>query len=164
VISITNPAHQKLLRHHAKSVTVSPVANLKQQPALALRPAALPTAVGTATICRCASWLAWASAASASMWRRSLLLRATRSACWRAGVKTCMLDRIEAEITGSKGFVCDVSESEQVHAAVASVTAELGPIDVLIVNTSAGAFKPFDSTTEADFELALKTERLPLCD
>jgi len=46
------------------------------------------------------------------------------------------LDRLESEITGSKGYICDVSVTDQVHSAMQAITGDLGPIDVLIVNTS----------------------------
>eukprot|EP00928_Gymnodinium_smaydae_P044122 TRINITY_DN29453_c0_g1_i2.p1 TRINITY_DN29453_c0_g1~~TRINITY_DN29453_c0_g1_i2.p1 ORF type:complete len:276 (-),score=50.67 TRINITY_DN29453_c0_g1_i2:144-857(-) len=67
------------------------------------------------------------------------------------------LDALEKEIPGSKGYVCDVSVTEQVQRTVESITADLGPIDVLIVNTSYGPFKPFAETTQEDFDLALRT-------
>jgi len=67
------------------------------------------------------------------------------------------LDRLEGEIPNSKGYVCDVSVCEQVHSVIANITSDLGPIDVLIVNTSAGSFKPFAETTQEDFELAMRT-------
>jgi len=67
------------------------------------------------------------------------------------------LDALEKDIPKSKGFVCDVSEVSQVHSTIAAVTAEFGPIDVLIVNTSGGGFKNFSETTQEDFDLAMKT-------
>jgi NAD(P)-dependent dehydrogenase (short-subunit alcohol dehydrogenase family) len=67
------------------------------------------------------------------------------------------LDALEKEIAGSKGYVCDVSIPDQVHSTVQAITADMGPIDVLIVNTSGGAFKPFDETTQDDFDLSMRT-------
>lgn len=67
------------------------------------------------------------------------------------------LDRLEAEIAGAKGYQCDVSKPDELHSAIERITAELGPVDVLIVNTSGGAFKPFADTTQEEFDLALST-------
>eukprot|EP00929_Paragymnodinium_shiwhaense_P017216 TRINITY_DN126220_c0_g1_i1.p1 TRINITY_DN126220_c0_g1~~TRINITY_DN126220_c0_g1_i1.p1 ORF type:complete len:247 (+),score=37.07 TRINITY_DN126220_c0_g1_i1:63-803(+) len=67
------------------------------------------------------------------------------------------LDALEKEISGSKGYQCDVSKHDQLHAAIEAITADLGPIDVLIVNTSAGPFKPFAETSQEEFDLALAT-------
>ena len=67
------------------------------------------------------------------------------------------LDRLEGEIPGARGFQCDVSQIDQLQKAVERVTAELGPIDVLIVNTSAGPFKPFSDTSQEEFDLAMAT-------
>lgn len=67
------------------------------------------------------------------------------------------LDRLEAEIPGARGFQCDVSQRDQLQQAIDQITAELGPIDVLIVNTSAGPFKPFADTSQEEFDLAMAT-------
>ncbi|MEK4384432.1 SDR family oxidoreductase [Solibacillus sp. FSL W7-1464] len=47
----------------------------------------------------------------------------------------------------SIGIKCDVSNYAQVQEAVAVVTTELGPIDILINNAGAMALKPFTETT-----------------
>mmetsp|Transcript_37399 Transcript_37399/g.75484 ORF Transcript_37399/g.75484 Transcript_37399/m.75484 type:complete len:238 (-) Transcript_37399:76-789(-) len=67
------------------------------------------------------------------------------------------LDALEKQIANSKGYVCDVAVTEQVHTTIEAITADLGPIDVLIVNTSAGPFKPFADTTQEEFDNALAT-------
>ena len=67
------------------------------------------------------------------------------------------LDRLEAQIANSKGYQCDVADTAQLQQTVDRVMADLGPIDVLIVNTSSGPFKSFDNTTQEDMDLALRT-------
>ena len=63
------------------------------------------------------------------------------------------LNAIEAQIANSKGFCCDVSDTKQINATVEAILTQYGAIDVLIVNTSGGAFKSFDATTH--FETAI---------
>ena len=49
--------------------------------------------------------------------------------------------------------VCDVSVVDQLNSAVAAITQDLGPIDVLIFNVAAGGFQPYPAggrDTEAD--------------
>ena len=53
------------------------------------------------------------------------------------------LDALESEIGGSKGYVCDVAEPEQVAEALASVKRDLGAPRVLIHNAVGGAFGSF---------------------
>ena len=62
------------------------------------------------------------------------------------------LDKLESEIPNSKGYVCDASDSESVHAVVSTCIQELGGVDVLIYNAGSGIFKPFDVTTVEEFE------------
>jgi NAD(P)-dependent dehydrogenase (short-subunit alcohol dehydrogenase family) len=59
---------------------------------------------------------------------------------------------------GGKALVTptDVSKREQVHAAVAAVERELGPISVLINNAGAFLRKPFTEITEEEFDFQLK--------
>ncbi|CAE8639775.1 unnamed protein product [Polarella glacialis] len=67
------------------------------------------------------------------------------------------LDALEAQYPGTKGYVCDVSDTAQIDAAVAAIESELGPIDVLVFNASYGPFKPLLETTQDEFDLAMKT-------
>mmetsp|Transcript_92820 Transcript_92820/g.276910 ORF Transcript_92820/g.276910 Transcript_92820/m.276910 type:complete len:238 (+) Transcript_92820:50-763(+) len=67
------------------------------------------------------------------------------------------LDQLEQEVPNSKGFVCDTSKTDQVTEAAALIEQELGPIEALIYNASAGPFKPLMETTQEDFDLALAT-------
>lgn len=52
----------------------------------------------------------------------------------------------------AKAFRCDITNREEVDAAVAAVEAELGPIDVLINNAGWDVFKPFVKTNAQEWE------------
>jgi len=67
------------------------------------------------------------------------------------------LEAIEKQIANSKGFCCDVGDVKQINAAVDAILSHFGVIDVLIVNTSGGAFKSFDATSQEDFDRAMAT-------
>src|ERR1700676_1394767 len=49
-------------------------------------------------------------------------------------------------------FAGDIADNEGVGAAVAAVTASLGPIDVLVNNAGWDIFKPFLKTSPADWQ------------
>jgi NAD(P)-dependent dehydrogenase (short-subunit alcohol dehydrogenase family) len=53
------------------------------------------------------------------------------------------LSRLERETSGSKGYVCDVSDAAQVDAAADRIERELGAPDVLVHNAVGGAFGSF---------------------
>ena len=53
------------------------------------------------------------------------------------------LTRLEAEVTGSRGYVCDVIDEAAVNATVAQVKDELGSPEVVIHNAVGGAFGDF---------------------
>jgi NAD(P)-dependent dehydrogenase (short-subunit alcohol dehydrogenase family) len=53
------------------------------------------------------------------------------------------LSRLERETSGSKGYVCDVSDAAQVDAAADRIERELGAPDVLVRNAVGGAFGSF---------------------
>jgi len=57
------------------------------------------------------------------------------------------LRRLEAELDGARGYVCDVSDLDALRAACTRVTAEMGAPSAAIHNAAAGGFKP---TLEAD--------------
>ena len=83
-----------------------------------------------------------------------------------AGAKVAVLDRnldaakaTATAITGAGGtaiaVACDITRREDVDAAVAKVTAELGPIDVLVNNAGWDVFKPFTKTAPSEWELLI---------
>ena len=72
------------------------------------------------------------------------------------------LDAFEAEIAGSKGYVCDVGDVGAMLSTVAAVRDELGPIDVLVHNAGSGVFADFLSTTPEQTEAAWRINTLGL--
>lgn len=50
------------------------------------------------------------------------------------------------------GVAADVSDPDQVHAAVAGTVAALGPVDVLVNNAGIGILKPFQDLTLEDWD------------
>ena len=59
-------------------------------------------------------------------------------------------DRVAGEIRAAggsaQGFRCDITKRDEVDAAIAGVTAQLGPIDVLVNNAGWDVFRPFLKT------------------
>jgi len=53
------------------------------------------------------------------------------------------LDSLEKEISGSRGFVCDVSDRSSIEQAVGQVQQDLGAPSVVIHNAVGGAFAGF---------------------
>lgn len=53
------------------------------------------------------------------------------------------LTRLEAEVTGSRGYVCDVTDEAAVNATIAQVKNDLGSPEVVIHNAVGGAFGDF---------------------
>ena len=53
------------------------------------------------------------------------------------------LTRLEAEVTGSRGYVCDVTDEAAINDTVAQVKDDLGSPDVVIHNAVGGAFGDF---------------------
>ena len=53
------------------------------------------------------------------------------------------LTRLEAEVTGSRGYVCDVTDGAAINDTVAQVKDDLGSPDVVIHNAVGGAFGDF---------------------
>jgi 2-hydroxycyclohexanecarboxyl-CoA dehydrogenase len=59
---------------------------------------------------------------------------------------------IAAEGGKATAFACDIADHAAVGAAVAEVTASLGPIDVLVNNAGWDIFKPFLKTSPDDWQ------------
>ena len=62
------------------------------------------------------------------------------------------LAALEAEITGTKGYVVDIGDAAAVERAFARIRSDLGPVDVLVHNAAAGAFTAFMDTPPALLE------------
>ena len=62
------------------------------------------------------------------------------------------LRRLENEIAGSRGYVCDVGNLDHLKAAIANATSDLGPPRVAVHNAVMGEFKPPLEADPALFE------------
>lgn len=57
------------------------------------------------------------------------------------------LKRLESEMPGSKGYVCDISDLDLLRETASKVHKELGPVSVAVHNAAQGAF---DTILDAD--------------
>ncbi|MDX1635385.1 MAG: SDR family NAD(P)-dependent oxidoreductase [Marinobacter sp.] len=85
------------------------------------------------------------------------------------GYQVAMLTRSEDTLSdmeqrygSATGFVCDVTDSDQIHKALGRIEDELGPVQTLVYNAGAGVFKTTEDSTEADFEHTWKVNTLGL--
>jgi len=62
------------------------------------------------------------------------------------------LAELEQEISGTKGYVCDVVDENLVNDTVAAVQAEMGPPSILIHNAVRGTFGDFMEIDPADLK------------
>ena len=70
------------------------------------------------------------------------------------------LVEFEKEIAGSKAYACDVTEPAEIKAVFAAITADLGPVNVLVYNAGAGSWSTPDETTAEDMERSWRINAL----
>jgi NAD(P)-dependent dehydrogenase (short-subunit alcohol dehydrogenase family) len=86
----------------------------------------------------------------------------------RAGCRVAICARDPEELERARAFLaregaealaltCDVTDREQVERTVAAVSADLGPIDLLVANAGIVSVAPARALTVADFEAAMAT-------
>ncbi|MGF1461793.1 MAG: SDR family NAD(P)-dependent oxidoreductase [Maricaulaceae bacterium] len=85
------------------------------------------------------------------------------------GYKVALLSRnaealaaFETEIAGTRAFLWDAREAQQAPGVFDRIKTELGPVDVLLYNAGAGAFKSIEEASFEDFESAWRTNVLGL--
>jgi NAD(P)-dependent dehydrogenase (short-subunit alcohol dehydrogenase family) len=85
------------------------------------------------------------------------------------GYKTVLMARSEAtlnklasEIPNSRALVCDVTDPDQVKAAMSTIETDYKTIDAIMYNAGSGSFKPFDETSVQEFETSFRTGPLGL--
>lgn len=78
----------------------------------------------------------------------------------RAGRLEGLVRDVEAGGGRALACPCDVTDREQVHAAVARAETELGPVDLLVANAGVGAMTPAYSLDAADLERILRVNVL----
>lgn len=86
-----------------------------------------------------------------------------------AGYQVAMLARseerlrkLEAEISGTRGYPVDLGEPSAVSASFEKIRSQLGPIDVLVHNAGGGRFSSFMDTTPEIFEESWRANTLSL--
>ena len=62
------------------------------------------------------------------------------------------LDKLEAEIVDSQGYVCDLGELEALDATIESVRAEMGVPSMLVHNAVSATFKTYLEAEPSDLE------------
>mmetsp|Transcript_4068 Transcript_4068/g.5918 ORF Transcript_4068/g.5918 Transcript_4068/m.5918 type:complete len:237 (-) Transcript_4068:447-1157(-) len=67
------------------------------------------------------------------------------------------LRAFEEEIPNSKGYACDVTNSDAIDAAVSSIEKELGTIHTAVWNAGSGVWKTWDQIELDAFDNAMKT-------
>jgi NAD(P)-dependent dehydrogenase (short-subunit alcohol dehydrogenase family) len=64
------------------------------------------------------------------------------------------LESLENEISGSRGYACDVTAPDDVARVFAAIRTDFGEISTLIYNAGSGLFGDIERITTADFEAA----------
>ncbi|MDL0432750.1 SDR family NAD(P)-dependent oxidoreductase [Marinobacter sp. TBZ242] len=62
------------------------------------------------------------------------------------------LKQLEQSIDGTRAFVCDMMEPEQIAAVLAAIERELGPVSVMLYNAGGGVFKSVEEASMEEFE------------
>ncbi len=62
------------------------------------------------------------------------------------------LKQLEQSIDGTRAFVCDMTEPEQITAVLAAIESELGPVSVMLYNAGGGVFKNVEEASLEEFE------------
>ncbi len=62
------------------------------------------------------------------------------------------LQKLEAELTGSRGYVCDVADLDHLKSTIAKATSDLGAPRVAVHNAVMGEFKPLLAADPVTFE------------
>lgn len=62
------------------------------------------------------------------------------------------LKQLEQSINGTRAFVCDMMEPEQITAVLAAIESELGPVSVMMYNAGGGVFKSVEKASLEEFE------------
>ena len=62
------------------------------------------------------------------------------------------VEALAAELTGARGYSCDVGDPASVSAAFASIRHDLGEVDTLVFNAGSGVFADIETITPVQFE------------
>ena len=72
------------------------------------------------------------------------------------------IDRLAGELPNARAYACDLTDAASVEGAFLAVTADLGPIEVLIYNAGKGVWGDVEQVTQADIEEAWRINALGL--
>ncbi len=64
------------------------------------------------------------------------------------------------QLDGARGYACDVGDAAAVERVFAAITAELGPVQVLVYNAGAGVWGSIEEVTAQQFESAWRVNSL----
>ena len=71
-----------------------------------------------------------------------------------------LMDDLKAELGEARSYQCDVSDTGQIAATFDLITADLGPVDVLVWNAGKGVWGSVDDVALDAFETAWRTNTL----
>ena len=74
--------------------------------------------------------------------------------------KTAYSSELAEELGSAKAYACDVTDSDAVEAAFGRVSAELGPVDVLVYNAGSGIWGNIEELSAQDFEQSWRINAL----
>ena len=84
-----------------------------------------------------------------------------------AGRRVAMLSRdqrradaLAANITGARGYSCDVGDAASVRSCFAAIAAEMGEVGTLLYNAGSGMFADVETITAEQFEQAWRVNAL----
>jgi NAD(P)-dependent dehydrogenase (short-subunit alcohol dehydrogenase family) len=69
-------------------------------------------------------------------------------------------DVLAADITGARGYACDVGDEASVKACFASIATEMGEVDTLLFNAGTGVFADVENITAKQFEASWRVNAL----
>lgn len=72
------------------------------------------------------------------------------------------LDAVAETVAGSRSYVCDVAQPDQIIDVFGQIKSDLGPVSVLLYNAGPGMFGSMDQIDPTDFETSWRTNALGL--
>ncbi len=73
---------------------------------------------------------------------------------------TELIDALARELDGTRAYACDVADAAAVERTFAAVSAELGPVEVLVYNAGTGVWGTVEEVTAQQFENAWRVNTL----
>jgi len=73
---------------------------------------------------------------------------------------TELTSALARELDGARAYVCDVAEESSIVTAFATLTSELGPVEVLVYNAGSGVWGTIEDISTKDFEQSFRVNTL----